>query len=37
MTTGLTSVASLATGISDWVTPPPETHFLMDYVTRLTQ
>ena len=22
---------------SDWVTPPPETHFLMDYVTRLTQ
>lgn len=22
---------------SDWVTPPPEAHFLMDYVTRLTQ
>jgi lipid-binding SYLF domain-containing protein len=22
---------------SDWVTPPPETRFLMDYVTRLTQ
>ena len=22
---------------SDWVTPPEETHFLMDYVTRLTQ
>ncbi|HEX7632563.1 MAG TPA: lipid-binding SYLF domain-containing protein [Lacunisphaera sp.] len=22
---------------SDWVTPPPETHFLMDYVARLTQ
>jgi lipid-binding SYLF domain-containing protein len=22
---------------SDWVTPPAETHFLMDYVTRLTQ
>ena len=22
---------------SDWVTPPPEAHFIMDYVTRLTQ
>jgi SH3 domain-containing YSC84-like protein 1 len=22
---------------SDWVTPPPETRFIMDYVTRLTQ
>jgi len=22
---------------SDWVTPPPETHFLMDYVARITQ
>ena len=22
---------------SDWVTPPSETHYLMDYVTRLTQ
>ncbi len=22
---------------SDWVTPPPETHFIMDYVARLTQ
>jgi lipid-binding SYLF domain-containing protein len=22
---------------SDWVTPPPEAHYLMDYVTRLTQ
>jgi lipid-binding SYLF domain-containing protein len=22
---------------SDWVTPPPEARFLMDYVTRLTQ
>ena len=22
---------------SDWVTPPPEAHFLMDYVARLTQ
>ncbi|HTS15815.1 MAG TPA: YSC84-related protein, partial [Candidatus Sulfotelmatobacter sp.] len=22
---------------SDWVTPPPEVHYLMDYVTRLTQ
>ncbi len=22
---------------SDWVTPPAETHFLMDYVSRLTQ
>jgi lipid-binding SYLF domain-containing protein len=21
---------------SDWVTPPPEAHFIMDYVTRLT-
>ena len=22
---------------SDWVTPPPEARFIMDYVTRLTQ
>ncbi len=22
---------------SDWVTPPQEAHFLMDYVTRLTR
>jgi lipid-binding SYLF domain-containing protein len=22
---------------SDWVTPPPEAHFIMDYVARLTQ
>ena len=22
---------------SDWVTPPPEVHYLMDYVTRLSQ
>jgi len=22
---------------SDWVTPPPEAHFIMDYVTKITQ
>ena len=22
---------------SDWITPPEEAHFIMDYVTRLTQ
>ena len=22
---------------SDWITPPPEARFIMDYVTRITQ